>query len=420
MGATQTTVSAALKEHYAKNVAQVLWNDEAVTPLLGIMEKRSGSVDASGRKFVQPIHYGDGSAVSADFATAQAKAQGATTGSANQYTRWEVPAVTQNGVAYFDREIINAIQSTSQMFDLGQGEIDGRLRAMRNRLAIQIHGDGYGAIGTISAISGTGFTISTDRCNRLQAGDDLVASATNGGGVLKSATAVTVTGINEDNGVITVSADPTALTWANNDFIFFKGDRENAASPTQKCIFGHAGWVPSAAPTSALWCNVNRLGVWQLGGLRMSLTGLTIKLGLIKLINRLFKYGRTRCSHAIISAEDWATLSDTVDGQKHMDVKAREYNIAYDAISLMGTMIGTVPILPDPYMLKGEALAGDFATEGNAYLMHSGDLLNIDDHDGNVFLRSATATAYETRMYMYGNAVWAAPGKFAKGTLLGL
>ena len=90
MGADQTVVSAALKEHYAKNVAKILWDDPQIDPLIGILEKRSGKYDAGGRSFIQPIQYGDGSSVSSTFSTAQSKAQGSTTGSANLYTRWSV------------------------------------------------------------------------------------------------------------------------------------------------------------------------------------------------------------------------------------------------------------------------------------------------------------------------------------------
>src|SRR6266516_5201053 len=102
-GADQTSVSAALKEHYAKNMAKVLWDDPQLTPCLGIMEKRSGKYDAGGRSFVAPIQYGDGSSISADFPTAQAKAQGTSTGASNLYTRWTVNAVSVNAVGLWDR-----------------------------------------------------------------------------------------------------------------------------------------------------------------------------------------------------------------------------------------------------------------------------------------------------------------------------
>jgi hypothetical protein len=420
MGADQTAVSAALKEHYAKSVAKILWDDPQLDPLMGIIEKRSGKYDAGGRSFIQPIQYGDGSSVSATFATAQAKAQGSTTGSANLYTRWSVTGVNVHAVAYWKREVIDQIQGESAMFDLAQAEMDGKMRGIRRDLTRFLPGDGYGAIGQITAApTSTTITMSTDRINRLDVGDDLVAAATNGGGGLRSATTCNVTGTDPDTGVVTLGVDPTGLSWATGDYVFRAGDRQNTGSPVQQKIFGFDAWVPSSAPGATLFNAVNRQGVWQLGGIRSNATGKTIKKGLLDAANKLFNFGGTRVTHAFTSTDDFTSLCDQLDNVKHIAVDARMFKISFEGIELIGAQGGAIKVLPSAFIPRGDCWMGDFANGDNAYMIYSGDLVNIDDHDGNVFLRSATEPAYECRMYFFGNLVVAGPGKFSRVYNLG-
>ena len=420
MGADQTAVSGAVKEHYAKNVAKVLWDDPQITPTLGILEKRSGKYDAGGRAFIQPIQYGDGSSISADFATAQAKAAGATVGSSNLYTRWSVSAVEVNGVATWARQVIDQIQGDSAMFDLAEAEMDGKMRGIRRDLARFLYGDGYGALGVITAITSSSFTVATDKINRIDVGDDVVGAQTNGGGALRSATSVIVTGTDPDTGIVTVGSDPTALGWIVGDSVFRKGDRQNTGSPVPLKLSGFDAWVPGTAPGATLFQGVNRQGVWQLGGIRSNGAGKPIKKALLDAANKLFNMGGTRVTHCFLHTDDYGALCDQLDNVKHIAVDAREYRISFDGIELIGAQGGAIKVLPEPFMPKSNAWMGDFTNGDNAYLIYSNDLVSIDDHDGNIFLRSATTTTYECRMYFFGNLVVAAPGRFCRVTNLGL
>lgn len=420
MGADPTAVSGALKEHYAKNMAKVLWNDPQLTPALGILEKRSGNYDAGGRVFVQPIQYGDGSSVSADFPTAQAKAQGTSTGSSNLYSRWTVAPTTINAVAIWSREVIDQIQGESAFFDLAEAEMDGKMRGIRRDLARFMWGDGFAAVGVITAISATDFTVTTDKVNRFDVGDDIVASATNGGGVLRSATSRAVTGTDPDTGKITVDADPTALGWAVGDSVFRKGDRQNVASPVAQKFAGWDAWVPGTAPGATVFNGVNRQGVWQLGGIRSNAAGKTIKKGLLDGANRLFNFGGTKVTHAFMATDDYTSLCDTLDNVKHISVDARQFKVSFEGIQLTGAQGGDIKILPEPFMPRGNCWMGDFTNGDNAYFVYSNDIVSIDDHDGNIFLRSASSPAYECRMYFFGNLVVAAPGRFCRVFNLGL
>jgi hypothetical protein len=184
--------------------------------------------------------------------------------------------------------------------------------------------------------------------------------------------------------------------------------------------FGFDIWVPSTAPGSTTHAGVNRQGVWQLGGLRSDAAGKTIKKGLLDAANKLFNFGGTKVTHCFMATDDYGSLCDSLDNVKHIAVNARQFDISFDGIELIGAQGGAIKVLPEPYMQKGAAWMGDFENGDNAYFIYSNDVVSIDDHDGNIFLRSSTATSYECRMYFFGNLVVAAPGRFMRVKNVGL
>jgi hypothetical protein len=422
MGADFTTVSAAIKEHYAKNVAKVLFDAPEVTPLLGLIEKRSGKVDAGGQHFNQPIQYSDGTSVSATFSTAQDKAQSTTTGGGNAYANWAVPAITINAVAYWNRQIIDQIQGDSAFFDLAEAEMTSKMRLIRIDVAKHLAGSGFGDLAAIRGISSAtpSVTVGTDKVQRFTVGMDLVAASAVGTATLRSTTSSAISAIDPDTGIMTMDADiVSTLSWASSsaagDYLFAKGDRQNSATATPLKIYGFGGWLPNSAPGTTTWCGVNRSGVWQLGGLRYNAHGITMKTALITAANRLYQFGATKVTHAFCSVADYATVADALDtAARTMKVDAKRFSVSWEAIEILGANTGPFPLLADPWIAAQEVIMGDFNNPDNCYLIYSGDLVNIDDHDGNIFLRAASATAYEARMYMYGNLVVGAPGRFLK------
>lgn len=426
MGADLAAVSAALIENVQENAAKILWDDEQLDPLLGIIEKRKAA-QSFGRKFVQPVHYGDGSSVGfGAFADIQAKSQGSTQGSRNLYSRWEVPQSTLNATAQWDRDIIHEIQSETHLFDLADAEIQGRMRSARRRLAIHIWGNGSGALCRISAATATTFTVPTWAVNRFSKGDDVTFAAADTSGNTRNIYGE-VDLINEDTGVITCIniSGGGSLSGAGvvaNDYVFYRLDaKENTANSDTRVMTGFGSWIPATAPTSTLFCNVNRQGVWQLGGLRHTTAGLAIKTKLLQMANRLFQFGGTKVTHSFLNVEDYGTLADALDtAGKNIRIDAREFKVAFEGISITGAQGGDIKVLPAPYAPKSECLMGDFKTPESAYLVHPGKLINMDDHDGNVFLRAAAATAYEARMYSILNLCVGAPGRFIRGTNVGL
>lgn len=415
-GGTTTNLAFALKENYAKRAPEIIIGSKAQnSPLLAKLERKKTQYDPTGRKFIAPLVYGTGESVGPDFPTAQTKALSATTGSAIVGTRWEVPATVINGVAAWDRMVIDSIQGDHALFDLAEKEMDMKIQAMRGEIVRHIPGDGWGSLGRILAITSSSITVAKYLVPKFRVGMDIVAAATLGSGALLSSTALTVVGGNPDTGVITLSGDPTALSWtaaAGGSYLFRAGGRQNTGSPTQQYFYGLKAWLNTGIPGDT-FCNVVRNG-WELAGLSYNCASIAPKTALIKMAARSMQYGNTPKT-AFISATDYAVLADSLDtAAKTVKVEAKEFGLSWNALSL-NTPTGELEIIGDPFIDDGDCFMGDFEDPDAIYLAYANDLVNIDDVDGNVFLRSATAASYECRLYSVLQLIVAAPGRFMRG-----
>lgn len=424
MAATLTQVLPLLKEHYHKNITEIFFTaDKSISPILAAMEAKSMN-DGLGRNYIVPIEFGLGGSASATFSVAQSKAQGSTTGSAALRDRWVVDAETVDAVAVWTRDAMLAAmgKGAQEIFDVMDREMKTKIMLIRKRLCQAAVEQGFGRVGTISAVTAAPdtITISPSEVNRVDVGDNLVAAEFHTTGVLRSATALIVTGWNPDTGLINLSASPVALGWAVNDTVFFEGDRENAASPNKLMPTGLGGWIPAVAPTSATFFGVNRLNTPQLGGHRIAAGTLDHAAALIRMANRLYKYG-SKPDLCYVSAEDFAVLQADKDATKIVEIggtKIGKYDIGFDSIGLM-THSGTVPVVVDAMMPQGNAWMGMFKDQRYCpFLAHNDDLVNIDNIDGNEIRALAGSTSLEMRLYFRGAMIVPAPGRF--GIVTGL
>lgn len=410
MATTLATSLPLLREHLHKNITQ-MWveYDKQLSPTLAGMESR-GLDDGGGRGYVVPIETTMGSAVGPTFGTAQALAQGTASGSTPGRDRWVCQHTEVHAMAYWSRAAMLAAESkgAGEVFDLLEREIGAATGRLKKRMAHAAVEQGYGRIGTISAVTSTTVTIGASTINRVSVGDELVAAAAHTTGALRSATMLRVDGWDPDTGIMTMSADPTALGWAANDTVFFDGYR-NTTTPLMP--FGLGAWVPGAAPTSTTFCGINRLGNPDLGGHRVSATGLDHASAFIRAANRAFKYG-TKMDAIYCSPEDYEILSADKDATKTIQIGVGKYEIAFDGVTV-NTHAGACPVIPDVMYEQGTAWGGPWKSERFApFIAHNDDLVNIDDIDGLQFTRAATSTNFEMRLYFRGQIIVPAPGKF--------
>jgi hypothetical protein len=412
MSVTLTNVLPLHREHVRDSIVD-MWNnfDKDLSPILAGMELKSVK-DGAGRKFIQPFEFTQGSAVGPDFTTAQAIVQSATDpGSASGRGRWEIDAVNVHTFGRWTRDAVMAAQGdSSKMLDLLDRETINMLGRLKKRLAHAVIEAGYGRIGTISAVTTSTVTIGTSQVNRVSIGDEVMAAALETSGAARSGS-FRITGWDPDTGIITLSGDPSAVSWAASDTLLFNGYR-NTTTPIMP--IGLRGWVPTTAPGATTFWNVNRQNNPDLGGLRVNCASLSHAEGFIRMANRARKYG-TKLDAIYCSPEDFEILSADKDATKVTQIGVGKYDVAFSGVSV-NTLAGDCPVVPDVFIEQGTCWGGPWKDKRYApYLFHNDDLMNIDDLDGNTFRAVTNAAEYEMRGFFRGNIVVPAPGRFIVG-----
>jgi len=386
-------------------------------PFLASLESKSMD-DGAGRGYIIPITHSLPSTVGNLFATVQTKAQGSVAGNSSVKDRWVIQHVTLEGVAVVDRAAILGAKDDDDLYDVVERATSDCTLAMRKRIAVQLPQAGWGTVGgVISGITSTTIDLPISVANRVDIGQDLVASLPSPPQALRSNTVSRVTGITlgTTTATLTLSVDPTSLSWANGDVVYFNTDTDSVVgtpSTARLSITGAGEWVPSTAPGATTLFGINRQNNPATGGLRFSASGFDHAQAFIHAANHLFVHGQTRSDAAYCSGYDYAILCADKDATKSVEISIGKYNIGFEGVTVE-TMFGRMPIIPDATLQQGQAWMGPWKNKKYApFLVHNDDLINIDDLDGNTMLRLATATSYEMRMYFRGNLAWPAPGKF--------
>lgn len=424
MGADITAVKAALREHYVgKNVVDVFYTStKDINPAMAAMEAVADTGEGFGRKLITQVVYGTGTSVGQDFSKVLAKAQGSTVGSSGLYTRWETDPMTIEGVARWDRSSMDAVmgRSSGETFKVMTKEMDLKIAAMRKLLAIYAFGDGTGALGRITAVDSSSITVGTDVINRFQRGQDLVVAATATGACKNAGTAISVLGTDPGTGKITMASDPTVSTaWAIGDYVYLYNDRPATAIDTNaKLVLPHGlkSWLPGPTTSDgAGYDGVVRDGIHELAGLTLDCSAKEPEDAFLSTLNLLFTTGGVKADALFCNPNDYAAFISQKDKSKTVSIQLGKYDLGFDGFNVH-SLAGNVPVVPDAFCPAGEFYAGPWKdSELAPRLVYVGDLVQIDNKDGMDFVRSATATAYEMRLYSRLNVVMPGPGKFVRG-----
>jgi hypothetical protein len=257
---------------------------------------------------------------------------------------------------------------------------------MMERLEQVLWADGAGDIGRIAA-AGLGGSAATrvltlaniEHAYNFQWGQILQANAnrTGNSGTLR-VDVYKVTGVNYVTGVVTADRISGAGgDWANNDYIYIRGDYD-AASP------GIPSFIPATDPTSSLFLGVDRsLFPNHLAGWRYDFQGSieeTIKFAFSKM-GRFINTGAKKYA-VCLSTTDWYTLEQELGARIVRDPDA-EQTFGTGAI-MVRTVFGVVPAIAVPVMTSGRGYILDFTTWK---FHHLKGVPHIIDDDGNTFLR---------------------------------
>lgn len=359
-----------------------------------------------GKSAPVPLIYGNPQGRSASFA--QAQSRGAVTSS--KLEDFVIKRVKDYSIATIDNETLEASKGDANAFmEAATVKIDGAINSLTRSLAISLYRDGFGSIGRTIEVNGTTITLSNpEDIVNFEVGQQLVFSDTSGSSALRdSGDFVEVTAVNRSAGSMTVSPDLSNITGLTTlDYIFVRGDREDSATPARIKVSGLDAWIPTSAPSSALFFGVDRTkDVTRLGGIRHDGKSQPIEEALIDLASKIAREGG-KPDHCFMSFSKYAQLEKSLGSKvQYVDLKLNA-EIGFRGILINGPR-GPIKVIPDhncpsdvAYMLQLDTWK----------LMSLGKAVRVIDTDGLQMLRQATADGVEVRYGFYGNLACKAPG----------
>ena len=416
MPVSYASIAPQLHERYHDKAIQICVEEQnpKLSPLVAQLEMKPSTdvEEAFGRGYVIPITTGRGGAVSNTFSSSRSISYGTDEGHAATNDRWVVTPTTKHATANWEREaLLRAANSEEKLYDTMSAEIDARLGKLKLRLAIDLFEAGYGRAATIvgtPVASPATVVVSASTINRFEIGDQLVAGATLTG-ALRSATALRVTGIDLDTYTLTLSASPLGLSWADGDTLFFFGDHTDS---TLTAPVGLQGYIPDTAPTATLF-GVTRSGIPATSGRRRNCASFDAETALYTVAADLTRSGAVPTS-AHMSVADYMGMNLDKSRAKVVDVEVGKYNIGFSAVQLQ-TPGGAVNVFSEMLMEQGRFYMGDFKSVHAPFIIHTDDLINVDNFSGQELKDIDNATVYEMRWYSYLAIAFPGPGKFAVG-----
>lgn len=398
---------AALKQIYTDDKIQnMVYADN---PLFALMSKMESF---GGRNLPIVTIWGNPQGRSVNFARAQARGQ-VTNSKLDDFL---ITRVKNYSIATIDNETLEAsIGDRAAFMTAATTEIDGAINSLTRALAVGMYRSGYGEIGNIV----TGGAVNTTTLQLQEPGDvtnfevgmelDLFSTIT---GTVKaygtSGNGLIVVGIDRDLGVLTFAFNvndatngiPTA---AAGDFIAVRGDHNGA---TLSVLAGLGAWVPSVAPTSTLFFNVDRSAdVTRLGGIRVSGTGLPIEEALISAASRVGREGG-KLTHFFMSYEKYEQLEKALGAKVQYIDNFANAEINFRGIAINGPR-GMIKCLPDQNCPANKI----YGLSLDMWKMYSlGKAVRVIDTDGLQMLRQATSDGVEVRYGSYAQIGCRAPG----------
>lgn len=400
---------SALKELYTKDKVEKLVYSNY--PLLASIPKQT---DFVGKQYVVPVYYGNPQGRSATFT----RAQSGGLRDNSKTVDFNLTRVKDYGVVTIDAETMEATSNDKGAFlKARETEIDGIISSLSTSLATQLVRGGWGDIGRVGSFTGATITLASvaDVVN-FEVGQELVvAAAANTGNIRavgSSTNGLFITGINRDTGVLTFGFNVTDATngiptIANSDFIFTRGDRDEASSPAMLRMVGLDAWVPVTAPTSTLFLGVDRTkDVTRLGGLRRDVSALPLEEALLDGAAYASREGAKPDSYYMNPMRYVDLVKALGSKVQYVDVQASE-NIGFRGITIQGPM-GAIKVLADPTIPTDRCYG---LTTTSWELKSLGDLIRPLNSDGLEMLRMSNRDGYEVRYGYYANLACNAPGK---------
>lgn len=420
-----TSLQYALKDLWPQSrIKNEVYRDHA---FLAMLEKDENFVGSS---LYLALRTGDSQGGSANFTVAQTIANGTAPGvptvaGSNSGVRFNLTRTSDYQIFSIATEAIKAAKDEGALIDGLDVEMMSAANNYSKRLAVSLFRGQTGQIGAVSSAApvANGFTLSNaNDVTSFEIGMPIVASATATGAnkvCTNSVTLVTtlVTGVvyvetvNRDTGAITVTGSGGAVVlttggtpWAANDLIFAAGDNANTVGSGNRSS-GLADWLPATTPGATAFFGVDRsIDPTRRGGLRIDGSARSPEEMLAALFNRQCREGG-KPTHLFMNNADFLNVQVALQAKVQMEYVS-DANLLFDAITARSPK-GPVRLFADQDCPAGRGYSLDMTTWK---LYSAGGAPFLQDIDGNVLSREASADRYEGRYCGYLQLGCDAPG----------
>ena len=261
LGINTERLSANLKKTYAGlRIPSIGFKQD---PFLSNIKIKT---DCSGISESVPVIHADPQGRSATFADAQDIAKT----SSHQGVQFEIRPKRNYHVIRIDGMYVRQMRKDAGAFMTRvRSLIDGAIRQLGRDAAINMYRTGWGGVARASnpGANTTLAFVEPGAARLFEQGARIQGVQTLASGVLKASGAVAEV-VATNYSANTVALDVNANTiFANNDYVVFRGDRENSLTPAQRKLSGLEDWVLESAPGGSDNFNgVNRSGSSRLWG----------------------------------------------------------------------------------------------------------------------------------------------------------
>ena len=408
-GLDLTSYDAALKYHYTDDTVENLsYYDNPLFALMPKMEKFGG------KALPIPIIYGNPQGRSGTFSRAQTNAARTST----LVEDFLLTRAKDYSLATIDNETLKASESDVDAFmDASTTEIDGCIQSLSNSIAQKMYRTGWGEVGQVgnSSVSVAYIDlVDIEDVTNIEVGMELVVAAALGTGNIRtvgsSTNGLIVTGVNRRSGRVAFAADIDDAAdgipaIAANDYIFIRGDRQEASSPARIVLSGLEAWVPYGGPSATAFYGVDRTVDTRLGGQYLDGTDAPIEEVLTEAIGIVGREGG-RLDHFFMPWDKWTDLENSLGSKvQYVDLMANA-NIGFRGIMVNGPK-GPVKCIADRNCPTGRI----HGLQMNVWKLYSlGKAVDVIDTDGLSMLRQSSEDGVEVRYGFYGNVGCRAPG----------
>jgi hypothetical protein len=405
MAQIYTDFNAAMKEFNAENLSDV--GIFKLNPLLEFLTPK----EMGGTDIKIPLRTSPPPGISATFSVAQTQSRAYST----SYKAFKVTHKECHQVVTMPVSAILGSNSDKKAFvELLANAQEGGRAHVAQALEVQLFRDGWGELGQVESIGAT-YVVLTKATDVWHFNENyrIVAAAAKATGNIRaeSSAGSRVTAVDPNTARVYFSADPTdgtngiSTALAPGDYLFRKGDRDEASSPAKLCTEGLLSWLPGTDPADTFY-DVVRTGNVRLYGNFLDASAMTFQQALVEAdrivstaggtLDTVFSHPLTFARMKIeLMSEQWREPGGNAD-------------VSFSGITILGQQGQKIHVKPSRGC-QVDKLWGLDSSTWSLRLLTGKEKVQIDSEDGNTVLRGATAKDVEQRIHFMGNLVCDAP-----------